>query len=240
MSYRDLISNTSFQRSIHKLDWFKHNGWGYKDTKLQLDSQGFVELTGTRYMASGKRLPKAREWMENTFQFNFKNKTPAQKEMPVDEPNLNQEFLEELKGKVHEISLDPKVRVQHSHGHSLQEIWEIRHGKLKRLADAVVFINSHEQAEKLVELAMKHNVVLIPYGGGTNVTQALMLNPEEKRMIVSVDVTRMNHVKWVDRKNMTACVEAGIIGVDLEKELARYGVTCGHEPVALNTYFPII
>ena len=34
-------------------------------------------------------------------------------------------------------------------------------------------------------------------------------------MIVSVDVTRMNRVKWVDKKNMMACVEAGIIGKDL-------------------------
>jgi alkyldihydroxyacetonephosphate synthase len=49
-------------------------------------------------------------------------------------------------------------------------------------------------------------------------------------MIVSVDMTRMNHVRWVDRENMTACVEAGILGMDLEKELARYGVVCGHEP----------
>lgn len=49
-------------------------------------------------------------------------------------------------------------------------------------------------------------------------------------MIVSVDTSRMNHVRWVDRKNMTALVETGITGKDLEKELSRYGVVCGHEP----------
>ena len=49
-------------------------------------------------------------------------------------------------------------------------------------------------------------------------------------MIVSVDMSRMNHVRWVDRKNMTALVETGITGKDLEKELSRYGVVCGHEP----------
>ena len=49
-------------------------------------------------------------------------------------------------------------------------------------------------------------------------------------MIVSVDVNRMNHVKWVDRKNMCASVECGIIGKDMERELNRYGVLCGHEP----------
>lgn len=44
----------------------------------------------------------------------------------------------------------------------------------------------------------------------------------------------MNHVRYVDRKNMTALVEAGIIGKDLEKELSRYGVTCGHEPDSIE------
>lgn len=81
-----------------------------------------------------------------------------------------------------------------------------------------------------MQLAVKHDVCLIPYGGGTNVTWALRCRKEEPRMIVSVDVNRMNHVKWVDRKNMCASVECGIIGKDMERELNRYGVLCGHEP----------
>ncbi len=57
-----------------------------------------------------------------------------------------------------------------------------------------------------------------------------MLNPEETRTIVSVDTTRMNKIKWVDKSNMMACIEAGIIGKDMEKELSKFGVMCGHEP----------
>ena len=53
-------------------------------------------------------------------------------------------------------------------------------------------------------------------------------------MVVSLDMSRMNKVKWVDKVNQVACVEAGIIGVDLEKELKNYGVCCGHEPVNIN------
>ena len=83
-----------------------------------------------------------------------------------------------------------------------------------------------------MKLANKHNVALIPYGGGTNVTQSLMLSDKEKRMIVSVDMSRMNRVKWVDKVNMIACVEAGIVGQDLERELKNYGVVLGHEPVS--------
>lgn len=57
-----------------------------------------------------------------------------------------------------------------------------------------------------------------------------MLNSTEKRMIVVIDMTRMKAVLWVDRKNMTACIQAGIIGIELEKELKNYGVCTGHEP----------
>lgn len=82
-------------------------------------------------------------------------------------------------------------------------------------------------------MANKHDVVLIPFGGGTNVTNSLMIPTNEKRMIVSVDMSRLNKIKWVDKVNMTACIEAGIIGQDLERELKNYGVCLGHEPVSL-------
>ena len=92
----------------------------------------------------------------------------------------------------------------------------------------------HHPLQRLVELANKHNVVLVPYGGGTNVTNALKLNPDENRMIVSVDLSRMNRIKWVDKTNMMACIEAGIIGQDLERDLKEYGLTLGHEPVSID------
>lgn len=51
-------------------------------------------------------------------------------------------------------------------------------------------------------------------------------------MIVSVDMARMNRVRWVDKVNMLACIEAGIIGQDLERVLKNYGLVLGHEPVS--------
>ena len=76
----------------------------------------------------------------------------------------------------------------------------------------VFYPNSTEQVERLVKLACKHNVVLVPYGGGTNVTKSLQLNQAETRMIVSVDLGRMNQIKWVDKENNMACIGAGISG----------------------------
>jgi alkyldihydroxyacetonephosphate synthase len=61
-----------------------------------------------------------------------------------------------------------------------------------------------------------------------------MLQVEETRMIVSCDMTRMNQVKWVDKENGLACVQAGIFGQDLERDLKYYGVISGHEPDSME------
>ena len=61
--------------------------------------------------------------------------------------------------------------------------------------------------------------MLVPYGGGTNVTMSLRLTKEEKRMICSVDMGRMVAIKWVDKENNMACIQTGIAGQNLEREL---------------------
>ena len=55
----------------------------------------------------------------------------------------------------------------------------------------VIYPYNNEHCEEIVKIASKHNVMLVPMGGGTNVTKALTLPKDEKRMIVSVDMHRM-------------------------------------------------
>ena len=104
----------------------------------------------------------------------------------------------------------------HSHGASLREVYNLKFHKFERYVDVVVYPTSKEHTEAIVALAEKHNVILIPYGGGTNVTQALYLRDGHKcqqgRMIVSLDMSRMNKVVWIDKDNMSASVQAGIRG----------------------------
>ena len=49
-------------------------------------------------------------------------------------------------------------------------------------------------------------------------------------MIVSLDMSRMNKILWIDKDNMVASVQAGIRGQDLERELKLSGYISGHEP----------
>ncbi len=153
-----------------RLDYFKLNGWGYKDTKFVIENNDYVLLTGGRYSFSGKPMKQFKKWVEEDIKLNTKAYVATQQSIPVDEPVLNQEFLHSLENKFSRLSLDDRERVMHSHGHSLQEVYALKYGRLKRVADVVVYPKSHEQVENLVRLAHEKNVVLIPYGGGTNVS----------------------------------------------------------------------
>ena len=50
-------------------------------------------------------------------------------------------------------------------------------------------------------------------------SDALMCPQNEKRAIVSLDLTEMDRILWIDEENLTAHVEAGIIGQDLERRV---------------------
>lgn len=56
--------------------------------------------------------------------------------------------------------------------------------------------------------------------GGTNVSDALMCPQNEQRPIISLDLTEMDRILWIDEENLTAHVEAGIIGQDLERRVS--------------------
>ncbi|PVD35874.1 hypothetical protein C0Q70_02843 [Pomacea canaliculata] len=100
--------------------------------------------------------------------------------------------------------------------------------------DLNLVLENHDDVVKAVELAVKYNVVIIPFGGGTTVTSSLECPAFEKRMIVSLDTSQMNHILWVDEKNLTVRAECGIIGQDLERRLEERGYCTGHEPDSME------
>src|SRR5215468_9295879 len=126
------------------------------------------------------------------------------------------------------LPLDPRVR--HGHGHTQEDVWDARWGAFARVPDLVVWPASEEEVRDLVALARRERVCLVPFGGGTNVTDALRCRVDERRAIASLDLRRMNRVRWIDPRNGTACIEAGATGLEIEEQLGRHGWTLGHEP----------
>lgn len=93
--------------------------------------------------------------------------------MQIDEPKFVQhEFLRELEDAkcFSRRSFEKWERIMHSHGASLREVFCLRYGRFERYVDVVVYPGSTDHVTEIVKLANKHNVIIVPYGGGTNVT----------------------------------------------------------------------
>lgn len=208
--------------------------WGFRDTHFDFSENGHVMIRGSRYELSGKELPRFLPWVRETLEcdVNPRNINAPNYPTAIPEPQIPAEFLTELKGffTPNQISTDGEVRLRHGHGHTQEEMYSIKYTRLGRVPDMVVYPETEAQVLNLVETAKKLNVTLIPYGGGTNVTDALRCDQGEKRTIVSVDMHRMNRVLWIDRTNMMASIQAGAVGRNIMNELKKYGVTIGHEP----------
>jgi alkyldihydroxyacetonephosphate synthase len=210
------------------------SGWGFKDTRFVVQPNGSVVLTGQRYNISNVELPTLMPWMSKMLvaPLGYENRNEPHYPPQIPAPKQRPALIEQLRKfmQADQLSDDPLVRLRHSHGHTGAEIWAIRYGTLERVADLVVFPQSHEEVVQLVAACEQQDACVIPFGGGTNVTDALSLPQDEKRFVVAVDMRRMNRVLWIDLVNNMACIEAGATGRHITAALAAYGVTMGHEP----------
>jgi alkyldihydroxyacetonephosphate synthase len=146
------------------------------------------------------------------------------------EANVVPQFLDEIVKAGIDFSIDGLDRFERCHGQSLDDIDSALRATFKKIPDIVLWPVSHEECEKIVRSANKHNVAIIPYGGGTSVSKASTTPQDEFRSIAVVDTTQMNRLLWLNKEDQTACFEAGILGQDLERTLRELGYTMGHEP----------
>jgi len=149
----------------------------------------------------------------------------------ITESNISGEFLAELQSLFEktQTSLDAQQRLRHAHGHTQGEMFAIKYSQIGRVPDAIVYPETEDQVISLVQVASSHGACLMPFGGGTNVSEALECRHDELRTIISVDMRRMNRVLWIDTVNRMACIEAGAVGRHIMTDLEGYGYTMGHD-----------
>jgi alkyldihydroxyacetonephosphate synthase len=213
--------------------------WGFADTRLEFDGPRSVRMTGTRYPLSGQSMPHLIPFVEQMLGLPFDETTAIPESPPeVPPPCLDLKLMTALQRLIpsDRVSTDPATRLGHSHGQlSIGEIDLLLYGgRLARVVDVVVEPVSEDEVRAIVGAAIEHDACLVPYGGGTNVSGALMCREHETRTIVSIDMRRMCRVRSVDTANGCALVEAGITGAELEEALAKVGHTCGHTPDSLE------
>ena len=216
--------------------------WGYKDSRFVLNKDRTVSMEGDRYELSGTRMPDFIPYIEEVIgiEINPGNTLAEVENKPVSSLNINQVFVDNIKSEFEDdrYSFEDEDRLIHSHGQTTsEEVYKILYNQIKRCVDMVFYVENDEEVQRLIELAVEFDVCLVPFGGGTSVTSALKIPSSEQRMIVSVDLRRMNQVEWINEEDRQVCVQAGITGSDLEDLLAEKGYCMGHEPdsVELST-----
>ncbi|KAF7262755.1 hypothetical protein GWI33_004151 [Rhynchophorus ferrugineus] len=213
-------------------DLLKWNGWGYKDSYFTMNDT-VASFTGKRYSIGNLRLPRLMPWVAQTFNIDFTKPNaskPQPKETDYPPPKVNNENIEAFQRLGVSYSISVMDRVVRAHGHTLKDIYTLKYGRFERIPDIVVWPKCHEDVEKIVRLADEENMVIIPFGGGTAVSGAIECPTNEERPIISLDTSQMNRILWLDEDNLVACIESGIIGQDLERELNKLSYTVGHEP----------
>jgi alkyldihydroxyacetonephosphate synthase len=129
-----------------------------------------------------------------------------------------------------QVTLDPLERLLHTYGKSFPDLFRVRNAVVTRAPDVVVYPDSHEQVEALVQLAQRRDFCLIPCGGGTNIVGGINPSVDEARLLLTLSLRNMNRLISLDTESRTATIQAGALGPKLEADLAERGHSLGHYP----------
>ncbi len=169
----------------------KWNGWGEKGVQYELNQNGNVEHSRTG-IELPKIIPFAKDIfglddLENTPSVELDD-------IELAEPRSNEGFVSLLKSflSASQISFDKEQRICHAYGMSFRDLWRLRKGSSSRnqfssllipliiellllysstpgvitdAPDCVLYPQSHEDVERIVQAAHVHRAHLIPSGG---------------------------------------------------------------------------
>ncbi|MBN8896597.1 MAG: FAD-binding protein [Rhodospirillales bacterium] len=109
------------------------------------------------------------------------------------------------------ITTNAALREHHSHGQDTQT---------PVLPDAVAFVETTEEASKLLRLCHEAHVPVVPFGGGTS----LEGHVTPVRGGITVDVSRMTRIMQVSQADMDCRIEAGVTREQLNTHLRDAGL----------------
>jgi alkyldihydroxyacetonephosphate synthase len=153
-------------------------------------------------------------------------------DLAVPDSRIGDELLGALTAAVGEAhtTTDGMERVVHTYGKSLRDLLRVRAGDLPRVPDVVVYPADEGEVRQVVDLAVEADAVIIPFGGGSNISGSLEPPADEARPVISLDLGRLDRLLEVDEGSGLARIQAGTLGPDVERQLGDRGWTLGHFP----------
>lgn len=107
---------------------------------------------------------------------------------------------------------------------------KIRAGEILPKADFVVFPANEQEIADVLKLANEMKIPVIPVGGGAGVCGGTL--PIYGG--IQLDLKRMNKILRIDEESMLVTAQAGIVGIELEREVNRHGYITGHTPTSMR------
>lgn len=102
-------------------------------------------------------------------------------------------------------------------------------GKIAALPDFVVWPENTQQVSQVIMLANEEEIPVIPFGEGSGVLGGTV--PVKGGIVI--DMKKMDAITTIDKTSLTATVQSGINGMNLERALNKEGFTLGHSPQSL-------
>ena len=139
---------------------------------------------------------------------------------------ITREIIEELKTIVGKGNVIIDAEKLEAYSHDETDAREYGH-----CPDAVVLPASTEETARVVKLANRELIPVTPRGAGSGLSGGAI--PEYGGIVVSLE--KMNHLIEIDRENMAAVVEAGMVTNDFAQAVQEQGLFFAGYPMSLQT-----
>ncbi|RZQ63314.1 FAD-binding oxidoreductase [Amycolatopsis suaedae] len=96
--------------------------------------------------------------------------------------------------------------------------------------DAVVLPADPDEVQAVLEVCVRHDVGVVPFGGGTSVVGGVRALRGGKPAVIVLDLARLDRLVSVDPESRIAVLQAGVRAPHAEELLAEHGFTLGHVP----------
>ncbi|MFR9730927.1 FAD-binding oxidoreductase [Saccharopolyspora sp. MS10] len=137
--------------------------------------------------------------------------------------------LGELLGE-HQVRTDDTARLGRAGGLSYVDLVRRRDGADLAVPDAVLLPADPGQVQRVLEVCARHDVAVVPFGGGTSVVGGVAALRGDKPAVVALDLARLDRLVSVDPVSRLVVLQAGVRAPEAESELAAHGFTLGHFP----------
>ena len=110
---------------------------------------------------------------------------------------------------------------------------EVPDTRYARMPEAVVRPDSASQVAALMKLANQEMIPVTPRGAGSGLAGGAV--PIHGGIVILLD--RMNHILEIDRENMMAVVEPGVVTSEINEKAGQYGLFYAGYPMSMETCF---